>query len=141
MLDTYGMDDINTQAIRELTTEVDRVKQKVATNTKDMQTLSGKVSAIEDDIIITSGVRTLDSTIEITANNLTGWHSVSTDSIPEGYSIISIDVDTFRDGESNLLKVIPIAKNLSNGQIFIMNVGNSTTTVKSWRYTITYKKN
>lgn len=28
MLDTYGMDDINTQAIRELTTEVDALKRK-----------------------------------------------------------------------------------------------------------------
>ena len=47
MINTYGMDDINTQAIRELTTEVERAKLKQAS---DKKSIDDKISAIETEL-------------------------------------------------------------------------------------------
>lgn len=69
MLDTYGMDDINTQAIRELTTEVEGVKQKL---NKTMKT----VKQIETELLDKVEIETV--TVEVTGTVQPGAVAVFT---------------------------------------------------------------
>lgn len=100
MLDTYGMDDINTQAIRELTTEVDGVKQKL---TKEVNNINTEIDALKPKLKVVSKIVEITGTIAV--------NSMKTFNVPlspdEGYKIDFTIINRVADANGTA-PIIPV---------------------------------
>lgn len=91
MLQTFDQNDMNTQAIRELTTEVQGVKKKAITNANNITTLQTEVASLKPQLKLKNiPIRNLGSAVVVNAGSSTSAVTISSELVTEGQTLVAV---------------------------------------------------
>lgn len=137
MIDTYGMDDINTQAIRELTTEVTGVKQKIKKESDRIDSLTADMCITKiQDVTLPAG-----STIVLSAGQVSNFRSVTVTPI-DNFIPVAATIGLIRKGSVWITEVIPVIcfiNSESKISYALRNVTETEVEIDQLKFAITYK--